>query len=164
MLFHNTFFTSFNHAMNLLENIVGGINKQMHSILSCSPTSAAAGKKNTRVCCWFYDSETPNYVFVNHRNIFPGLALSNSLFFNNLHSNLILLDFAVPPYRLSSVCGHSCEMQVRFIKGSLSRPGFLRISCKCTVVIIHSVPSCSHDSNHYFHFQYCNMDAFITKR
>jgi hypothetical protein len=37
------FFTSFNHAMNLLQNIVGAINKQTHSfILSCSLTTAAA--------------------------------------------------------------------------------------------------------------------------
>jgi len=57
------FFTSFNHAMNLLQNIVGAINKQTHSfILPCSLTIAAAGKRNMGSGCWFYDSEIPNYI------------------------------------------------------------------------------------------------------
>jgi hypothetical protein len=59
------FFTSFNHAIYLLQNIVAAINKQMHFfILPCSLTIAAVGKRNVGSGCWFYDSEMPNYIFV----------------------------------------------------------------------------------------------------
>jgi hypothetical protein len=51
--------------MNLFQNTVGAINKQMHSfILPCSLTIAASGKRNMGSGCWFYHSEIPNYVFV----------------------------------------------------------------------------------------------------
>jgi hypothetical protein len=50
--------------MNLLQNIVGAINIQMHSvILPCSLTIAAAGKRKMGSGCWFYNSEISNYVF-----------------------------------------------------------------------------------------------------
>jgi hypothetical protein len=59
------FFTSFSHALNLLQKILGAINKQMHSLLlPCSLIVAATGKRNMVSGCWFYDSEIPNYVFV----------------------------------------------------------------------------------------------------
>jgi hypothetical protein len=70
--------------------------------------------------------------------------------------NLILLDFAIPAC-FCVVCGHCCEMKVLFFKGSLCRPGYL-------LVIIHSVPSCNHGSNHYSLFPYCNVDIFVTER
>jgi hypothetical protein len=66
--------------MNLLQNIVGAIHKQMHSfILLCSLTIAAAGKRNMGSGCWFYDSEMPNYVSVKIPKHSPVLALSVSL-------------------------------------------------------------------------------------
>jgi hypothetical protein len=56
------FITSFNHAMNLLQNIVGAVNKEMHPfVLPCSLTIAAAGKRNLRSGCWVYGSEMPHY-------------------------------------------------------------------------------------------------------
>jgi hypothetical protein len=75
------FFVSFNHAMNLLQNLFGAINKQMHpSIFSCSLTIAAAGKGNILSGCWFYDSEMPNYIFVRTPKHYPGLVLSTSYY------------------------------------------------------------------------------------
>jgi hypothetical protein len=50
--------------MNLLQNFVGAINKQKHSMLNCPLTIAAVGKRNMGSGCWFYDWEMLHYDFV----------------------------------------------------------------------------------------------------
>jgi hypothetical protein len=55
-------FTSCNHAMNLLPNIVGAIKNRRtpayYLVLRQLP------KRIMESCCCFYDLEVPNYVFV----------------------------------------------------------------------------------------------------
>lgn len=52
-------------------------------------------------------------------------------------------------------------------EGSLCHPRYLPVKktgTKCILVIIHSVPSSNHSSNHTFHIPCCNIDKFIIKR